>query len=148
ATPHVAGLAALLRAQDTTRTWSQLRNLIVTGADKKPSLAGRTVTGRRINAFGSATCLRKGFFGVLRPLETQPGQPIPIALRKAKTYNRPAVSSGARLLEPPMYRRPFTIVGDEFTIGSFVRKLQIWLHTNCPQEPARHASTSPFILPA
>jgi hypothetical protein len=37
------------------------------------------VTGRRINAFGSATCMGKKFFGVLRPLETQSGQPIPIA---------------------------------------------------------------------
>jgi len=87
ATPHVAGLVALLRAQDTTRTWSQLRNLIVTGGDKKPSLAGRTVTGRRINAFGSATCSLKRFFGVLRPLPTQTGQPIPIAALKVKCAN-------------------------------------------------------------
>src|SRR5213592_1173838 len=43
---------------------------------------------------------------------------------------------------------PFTIVGDEVTIGSLVGKLQIWLHTNCPQDPARHARTSPFIFPA
>jgi hypothetical protein len=78
AAPHVAGLAALLKAQDTRRSWWRVRNLILAGGDDKPSLAGRTVTGRRINAFGSATCSGKRFFGVLRPLETQVGQPIPI----------------------------------------------------------------------
>ena len=66
------------------RTWWKLRNLIVTGGDNKPSLAGKTVTGRRINAFGSATCSKKRFFGVLRPLETQAGQPIPIAALNVK----------------------------------------------------------------
>jgi subtilisin family serine protease len=83
--PHVAGLAGLLAAQDPSRTWSQIRNLIVAGGDPKASLAGRTVTGKRINAFGSVTCSStKAFFGVLRPLGTQSGQPIPIAAIKVK----------------------------------------------------------------
>ena len=79
ATPHVTGLAALLKAQNGTRNWWRLRNLIIAGGDDKASLAGKTISGKRINAFGSTTCSGKPFFGVLRPLETQAGQPIPIA---------------------------------------------------------------------
>jgi subtilisin family serine protease len=88
ATPHVTGLAALLKAQNMRRNWFKLRNLILTGGDDKPSLAGKTLTGRRINAFGSATCSGKSFFGVLRPLDTQTGQPIPIAALNIKCAKR------------------------------------------------------------
>jgi subtilisin family serine protease len=79
AAPHVAGLAALLKSQNGTLNWWKLRNLIIAGGDPKASLAGKTISGMRINANGSATCTNRPFFGVLRPLETQAGQPIPIA---------------------------------------------------------------------
>jgi subtilisin family serine protease len=79
AAPHVTGLAALLKAQDGTRGWAKLRNLIIAGGDDKPALAGKTISGKRINALGSATCTNRPFFGVLRPLETQSGGTIPIA---------------------------------------------------------------------
>ena len=62
ATPHVAGLAALLKADTPTRTWSQIRNLILTGGDSIPALEGITVTGKRINAFGSLTCTNRTLF--------------------------------------------------------------------------------------
>jgi subtilisin family serine protease len=80
ATPHVAGLAALLEAQDPSRDWRDIRNLIFTGGDPKPSMQTTTVTGRRLNANGSATCTNKPLFAVLRPLETQAGTRIPIAV--------------------------------------------------------------------
>src|SRR5438034_1137492 len=34
ATPHVTGVAALLKAQDGTRDWRAIRNLILAGGDK------------------------------------------------------------------------------------------------------------------
>src|SRR2546426_954281 len=39
ATPHVTGVAALLKAQDPTRDWRAIKNLILTGGDTLPSLA-------------------------------------------------------------------------------------------------------------
>jgi len=92
AAPHVTGLAALLKAHDSTRGWSKLRNLIIAGGDNKASLAGTTISGKRINAFGSTTCSGKPFFGILRPLETQTGQPIPIAALN--------INCGARVIAP------------------------------------------------
>jgi serine protease len=56
ATPHVTGLVGLLRALDPTLTPGALRNLILTGGDDVAGTMDRTLSGRRINAFGSLTC--------------------------------------------------------------------------------------------
>jgi subtilisin family serine protease/subtilase family serine protease len=65
AAPHVAGLAALLKAQDPTRDWRALKNLILSGADAKPSLAGKTVSGGRLNAFNGVSCVSRPLFSVV-----------------------------------------------------------------------------------
>jgi alpha-tubulin suppressor-like RCC1 family protein/subtilisin family serine protease len=67
ATPHVTGLAALLDAQDPTRDWKQIKNLILSGGDDVAALAGTTVTGKRINAFGSiglSTCTNRPLLAI------------------------------------------------------------------------------------
>ncbi|HWN66013.1 MAG TPA: PKD domain-containing protein, partial [Haliangium sp.] len=56
ATPHTAGLVALLKAANPARTSAQIKNLILTGGNPTPGTDGTTLTGRRINAFGSLTC--------------------------------------------------------------------------------------------
>ena len=61
ATPHTTGLVALLKAQDPTRDWKALRNLVLSGGTDVPSMNGITVTGKRIRAadtggVGSLTC--------------------------------------------------------------------------------------------
>jgi subtilisin family serine protease len=65
AAPHVAGVAALLKAQDPTRDWRTIRNLILAGGDARPSLAGKSVSGRRLSAYGAATCSNRTLFSVL-----------------------------------------------------------------------------------
>ncbi len=55
ATPHVTGVAALLAAQDSTRNWKTIRNLILSSGDKLPSLTS-TVTQSRLNALTALTC--------------------------------------------------------------------------------------------
>jgi subtilisin family serine protease len=50
ATPHVAGLAALIWAAEPGLGLAQLKQRILNNGDQVPSLAGKTVTGRRINA--------------------------------------------------------------------------------------------------
>ena len=70
ATPHVAGLAGLLHAYDPSLSIYQIRNLIIAGGDSITSLAGKTVSGKRIDAFGSLKCKNSTAFGLLRPLET------------------------------------------------------------------------------
>lgn len=74
AAPHVAGLAALIKAKYPTQDWRGVRNLILSGGDRPSSLAARTVTGRRINAFGSLVCVDSRVFSALKfPAAIQPG---------------------------------------------------------------------------
>ncbi len=49
ATPHVAGAAALVLAQFPGLAAIDIKNLLMRSVDKVPSLAGRTVTGGRLN---------------------------------------------------------------------------------------------------
>ncbi len=69
ATPHVAGVAALLKAQDPSRDWRAIRNLILSGGDNNANLTANTVTGKRLNAFGSLTCSNSTVFSRLKPIQ-------------------------------------------------------------------------------
>src|SRR6185436_471319 len=65
ATPHVTGVAALLEAQSPARDWRTIRNLILAGGDTVEPL---TITGRRLNAFGSLQCAGAVVLSRLEPL--------------------------------------------------------------------------------
>ena len=53
ATPHVAGVASLLLAEEPGLSAEELKDLILTGVDPLPDLEGKTLTGGRLNAFNS-----------------------------------------------------------------------------------------------
>ncbi len=53
ASPHVAGVAALVLSKNHQLTTAQLRNAILNGGDAISSMLGVTTTGRRLNALGS-----------------------------------------------------------------------------------------------
>jgi len=65
ATPHVTGLAGLLKSQDPTRDWIAIKNLILSGGDDLLSMEDTTLSGKRLNAFGSLSCLDKPLFRVM-----------------------------------------------------------------------------------
>lgn len=83
ATPHVAGVAALLKAQNPARDWRAIRNLLLAGGDIKSSLSSTTVTGKRLNAYGSLTCTNAPVFSRLKPAQdnitVSVGTPITIS---------------------------------------------------------------------
>ena len=65
AAPHIAGLAALLKAQDPLRDWRAIKNLMLAGGDAKASMAGKTISGRRLNAFNAMTCVSRALFSLV-----------------------------------------------------------------------------------
>jgi hypothetical protein len=56
ATPHVSGAAALAWAAFPNLEPLQMKHLLMDSGDAKPSLAGRTVTGRRLNVANALLC--------------------------------------------------------------------------------------------
>lgn len=67
ATPHVAGVAALLKAVNPTSTVAQVKADIMDGVEQKSGLSGKCVTGGRVNAYASlvsSTPLEAKFYGV------------------------------------------------------------------------------------
>jgi len=72
AAPHVAGLAALLSAQDPSRDWITIKNLIVASGTPATALSTTTVTGRRVRAWdtdgtGAMTCSNQTVKAVIYP---------------------------------------------------------------------------------
>jgi subtilisin family serine protease len=82
ATPMVSGAAALLAAYRPPATVAQLKKALMDGVDAAPSLAGKTVTGGRLNARRSLDLI---------------GAAIP------NTYVRPRGATPTRLSLVPLY---------------------------------------------
>ena len=72
ATPHVSGVVALLKAQDSTRDWRVLKNLILAGA--VPPTQGQipTLTGGRLRADRSMNCSNSVVTARMRPALFEP----------------------------------------------------------------------------
>ena len=51
AAPEVSGIAALIKSGFPSATMSQIKNAILSSGDADPALAGKTITGKRVNAF-------------------------------------------------------------------------------------------------
>lgn len=84
AAPHVTGIAALLKAQDPTRDWRAIRNLILTGGKGSTALRDVTITGREASAFGSLTCSNSVVMERLWPIAhtpmQRPGDPVRLSM--------------------------------------------------------------------
>lgn len=68
AAPHVTGVAALLKAQNPSRDWRALKNLLLASGGPLPNWDFDTVTGKRLNAYEALTCAGKTLFSRLRPI--------------------------------------------------------------------------------
>ena len=83
ATPQVAGVAALMRAQNPTWDWLDIKNRILAGGDNTSAMSDKTVTGKRLNAFGSLTCSNSVVNARLQPLTDKlvasVGDPVDLA---------------------------------------------------------------------
>jgi len=83
AAPHVTGVAALLSAFNSKLDWRAIKNLILAGGDTDSSL-GATVTGKRLNAYGSMSCSNSTVTNRLQPtldsVTGTAGQPITLAV--------------------------------------------------------------------
>lgn len=71
--PHVTGVAALLKAQNGARDWRAIKNLIISSGTPLAELTDTTISGRRLRAAdadntGALTCSNQAVQGRLKPL--------------------------------------------------------------------------------
>ena len=66
--PHVVGVAALLKAQDPTRDWKAIKNLILAGTEGELTPVEDALTGKRLNARGAMTCANSTVTSRVRPV--------------------------------------------------------------------------------
>src|SRR5215510_2115150 len=87
ATPHVSGVAALLKAQDPTRDWRAIKNLILTGGNTISSMAN-TITGKRLNANGAMNCsnsvVQSRLIPIANTISASPGVPVDLGYLNIK----------------------------------------------------------------
>jgi subtilisin family serine protease len=127
-TPHVTGTIGLLYARfpvlNPVTDWPLVRNRILTGGDIDQFLAGRTVTGRRLNAFGSLTCSGTTVLARLRPLTSA-----------TKAWLSPGGSTIFYIPEPlPERNEVTTFFGQDLFGNAFSVPLKLSaLHINCQQ---------------
>jgi subtilisin family serine protease len=130
ATPHVTGVAALLKAQDPSRDWRAIRNLLLAGGDSIASLSTNTITGRRLNAAGSLTCSNTTVFSRLKPAQSTVSTSVGSAITlSALSINcaaptagtlTVAVSGAAAVTLRDDGAAPDQAAGDGIFVGSFV----------------------------
>src|SRR5207249_7401750 len=66
ATPHVTGVAALLKAQNSSRDWRAIKNLLISAGDTLPSLT-ETISGKLLDAHSALTCTNAPVLARLSP---------------------------------------------------------------------------------
>jgi subtilisin family serine protease len=90
ATPHVAGVAALVLAHNPAASLATVRGAILGGVDLKPAFLGKTVTGGRLNAQGALSRVSPA---PSPPPAPEPPPPAPpSALRSVSDTTPPRVS--------------------------------------------------------
>ena len=89
AAPHVTGLAALLKADDPTRDWRAIRNLILAGGEDSAALT-QTISQKRLNAYGALTCSGSTVLSRLRPVGS--------SITAGPSIRAPAASDGRQTM--------------------------------------------------
>jgi subtilisin family serine protease len=114
ATPHAAGVLALMRQAAPALNAAQLKQALLATADREPALTGLAVTGARVNAAAALETAR-AITGqpALVPYDpippvvtpgTAPAAPAPAASEPAAPARRPPRSAAATA--PPLRRSP------------------------------------------
>ena len=112
ATPHVTGVAALLKADDPTRDWRAIKNLILAGGDNISSMSDITVTQKRLNANGALTCSNSTVLSRLTPIANTIGGSVGQPIEFSALHINCANSNGDVVLAVDPGEETITLVDD------------------------------------
>ena len=111
ATPHVAGVAALIKSQNPALDDAQIKAQILQYVDEKASLQGRVATGGRLNALGALTQTAD----TTKPRVTAP-RPAPGSSIRDRT---PAISATVSDAETDLQKADIQLFLDGTARGAF-----------------------------
>jgi len=66
ATPHVAGVAGLVRSANASLSATEIKDVIINTADAKPAYAGKMVSGGRVNAYRAVSAVVQAIDPILQ----------------------------------------------------------------------------------
>ena len=112
ATPHVAGVAALLKAHDPGRDWRAIRSLIFAGGESTGAMAGTTITGKRLNAYGALTCSNSTVFSRVKPTANTVSGTLGTAIVVSALNINCAVGASATVVVNVSGASPLTLLDD------------------------------------
>ena len=101
ATPHVAGMAGVLRAINSNLSYLQLKNIIMQTVDPLAALNGRIVSGGRVNLYKAALSAREGG-QTPTPAPTASPTPNPTSIPTAAPTGTPTPTPTPEPTEPPV----------------------------------------------
>ncbi|HTG45058.1 MAG TPA: S8 family peptidase, partial [Verrucomicrobiae bacterium] len=133
AAPHVAGVAALVAAYLPGASYSEIRQRILDGVTKVPTLADRTITGGRLNAFRSLT---RGVDGVLEFSITP-------ANNSLLTAGEPVLVSVSISDGPPVTNATVNLSGSGTNLVLTLDRGS----TNAPPSPSAGSYTNTYFVP-
>jgi subtilisin family serine protease len=113
ATPHVVGLAALLWEDIPTFSAAQVKARILQTGDSIPALSGKTVSGKRINAFNALNGLDHPPVSVDGAAVTDEDSPVVITLSGSDTD--PGDTLTYSVVSGPSHGTLGTITGNQVT---------------------------------
>ncbi len=106
ATPHISGIAALLKSQSPELDDAQLKDRILQHAEKKASIQGKTVTGGRANAHQALTATASTPPSSPAPSPSPPPPPPPLPPPAPEPAPEPLLPPPAPEPSPPPYVAP------------------------------------------
>lgn len=148
ATPHVAGLAGYLWSTKPTATASEIKANILDNGDTLPSLQGKTVTGKRINAYKSLLAL--GAIELTGPSVI--GLTDDAVPTKSKTFTwsstNPATDQYRYLIDQEIDTVPTGVYGVGTSVSYWSGNGTFYIHVQARDESGAEGpvSTASFIL--
>jgi thermitase len=89
ATPHVAGIAALLRSANPSLNYAQLKDLLIRSSDKVRALSRKSISGGRVNVYNAI----HGIFPVDEAPAENAWKDVPVSIESAHPYENGQVRS-------------------------------------------------------
>lgn len=104
ATPHVAGMAAMLLSVNPTLSYSQVKDILITTVDPNTAMAGKMVSGGRANLYKAVV---KAQQGAATPTPAPTSTPMPTATSTpSPDPTQPAYPTATPTATPPPMETP------------------------------------------